>query len=111
MKTVQVNSYKAVIFLLLAIGLPAFIAGWVVAVNFSGVFETGYKMAFYDIKAAAKESGKEGQPFFYMNGVKIFSGNFTENIDSETSNPAGENKPDKKESNKKTVSISYKIRN
>ena len=57
MKTVQVKLYKAVIFLFLAVGLPAFIAGWVVAVNFSGVFETGYKMAFFDIKSAIKEIG------------------------------------------------------
>ena len=111
MKTVQVKLYKAVIFLLLAIGLPAFIAGWVVAVNFSGVFETGYKMAFFDIKAAIKEAVKDGQPFFYMNGIKIFSENFTENTDSENNKHVRENKPEKKENKKKALSISYNIRN
>ncbi len=106
MKTVQVKVYKAVIFLLLAIGLPAFIVGWVVAVNFSGVFETGYKMAFFDIKAAVKESIKDGQPFFYMNGIKIFAENFTKNSDSENSRAVRKNSPVKKENKKKVLSVS-----
>ena len=101
MKTVQVKLYKAVIFLVFALGLPAFIAGWVVAVNFSGVFETGYKMAFLDIKSAIRESGKDGQPFFYMNGIKIFS---------ENCKPVRENKAEKKENKEKAVGISYNIR-
>src|SRR5271169_6263038 len=79
MKTIRFQLYKAVLFVILGIGLPAFIAGWVVAVNFSGVFETGYKMAFLDIKSAMKESGEDGQQYFYMNGIKFspeaFSGN------------------------------------
>ena len=109
MKTVQVKFYKAVIGISLAIGLPAFIAGWVVAVNFSGVFETGYKMAFFDIKSAIKESVKDGQPFFYMNGIKFFPENFAESADSENSKPVSKNKPEKKDN--KAFSISYNIRN
>ncbi len=110
MKTVQVRLYRAVIFLFLAIGLPAFIAGWVVAVNFSGVFETGYKMAFFDIKSAIKESVKDGQPFFYMNGIKFFSENVTGNSGPENSKPVRENKHEKKENKKKAFSISYNLR-
>jgi hypothetical protein len=109
MKTVQVKLYKAVIFLFLAIGLPAFIAGWLVAVNFSGVFETGYKMAFFDIKSAIKESVKDGQPFFYMNGIKFFSENLKENSVSENNKPVREDKPERKENKKKAFSISYNI--
>ncbi|MGD0280903.1 MAG: hypothetical protein ABSB95_00910 [Dissulfurispiraceae bacterium] len=111
MQTVQIKLYKAVIFLFLAIGLPAFIAGWVVAVNFSGVFETGYKMAFFDIKAAIKKLDKDGQPFFYMNDIKFSPGNFTENTDSENIKPFRGNRPEKKETNKKAFNISYDIRN
>jgi len=111
MKTVQVKLYKAIIFLFLAIGLPAFIAGWMVAVNFSGVFETGYKMAFFDIKSAIRESIKDGQPFFYMNGIKFFSENLTENSDSENGKPGRENKSEKKENKKKAFGVSYNITN
>ena len=41
-----------------------------------------------------------------MNGVKIFSENFTENTDSENSKPVGENKAEKKEKKGKAFSIS-----
>ncbi|MBF0558241.1 MAG: hypothetical protein HQL08_05630 [Nitrospirae bacterium] len=71
MKTIQGKLYKGVIFMALAVGVPAFIAGWLVAVNFSGVFETGYKMAFLDIRSAVKESAKDGQEHFYMNGIRF----------------------------------------
>ena|SRR5271157_6036342 len=81
MKTVRFGLYKAVIVAFLAIGLPAFIAGWVVAVNFSGVFETGYGMAFLDIKSAMKESGKDGQQYFYMNGIRFSPEAFAEKTD------------------------------
>ncbi len=111
MKTVQVKLYRAIIGISLAIGLPAFIAGWVVAVNFSGVFETGYKMAFFDIKSAIKESVKDGQPFFYMNGIKFFPDNLTENRDSGKSKPVSKNQSEKKEIKGKAFSISYNIRN
>ncbi len=106
MKTIQVKLYKAVIFLV----LPAFMAGWVVAVNFSGVFETGYKMAFLDIKSAIKESINDGQPFFYMNGVKIFSENFAKDAGPENSKRVRENNAEKKENKKKVFSISYNLR-
>lgn len=69
---VKVKLYKAIIAVSLAIGLPAFAAGWVVAVNFSGVFETGYKMAFLDLESAMRESVKDRQPFFYMHGIKFY---------------------------------------
>jgi hypothetical protein len=82
MKTVRVELYKTVILAFLTIGIPAFIAGWVVAVNFSGVFETGYKMAFLDIRSGIKESIKDGQQFFYMNGIKFSANKFTEDTDS-----------------------------
>lgn len=110
MKTIEVKLYKAVVFLFLAIGLPAFIFGWVVAVNFSGVFETGYKMAFFDIKSAIKESVKDGQPFFYMHGIKIFSENCMKNDNSETGKAVRENNSEKKENKKKALRISYNIR-
>jgi len=70
---VKVKLYKAITAVILAVGLPAFAAGWVVAVNFSGVFETGYKMAFLDIEAAMKETFKDGQPFFYMHGIRFYN--------------------------------------
>jgi hypothetical protein len=81
MKTVQVKLYKAIILVLLAVGFPAFIFGWVVAVNFSGVFETGYKMAFMDIKSAIKESVSDSQKYFYMHGIKFSTDKFTECTD------------------------------
>jgi len=109
-KTIRIKLFTAAIFLFFVIGLPAFIAGWVVAVNFSGVFETGYKMAFFDIKSALKESIQDGQPFFYMNGIKIYSENFTENSDSKNSKPVNEDKAEKKENKKKAFTISYDIR-
>src|SRR5271157_3052886 len=82
MGNIQVKLYKGVIFVVLIIGLPAFIAGWLWAVNFSGVFETGYKMAFCDIKSAIKESVKDRQQFFYMNDIKFFPVKFSKNADS-----------------------------
>jgi hypothetical protein len=82
MGNIQVKLYKKVICVLLAIGFPAFVAGWLLAINFSGVFETGYKMAFFDIKSAIKESTQDGQQFFYMNGIKFFPVKFMENTDS-----------------------------
>jgi len=84
MKTVQVKLYKAAIFVLFTVGLPAFIIGWVVAVNFSGVFETGYKMAFMDIKSAIKESVNDSQKYFYMNGIKFSTEKFKLNSDTAT---------------------------
>jgi hypothetical protein len=78
MKTVQFKLYKAVMLALLTIGIPAFIAGWVVAVNFSGVFETGYKMAFMDIKSAVRESVNDSQKYFYMNGIKFSTREFSD---------------------------------
>ncbi len=82
MENIQVKLYKKVICVVLAIGLPAFIAGWLVAVNFSGVFETGYKMAFFDIRSAIKESVKDGQQFFYMNDIKFIPVKLAGNADS-----------------------------
>jgi hypothetical protein len=82
MENIQVKLYIRVICVVLAIGMPAFIAGWLVAVNFSGVFETGYKVAFFDIKLAIKESVKDGQQFFYMNGIKFFPVKLAKNTDS-----------------------------
>ena len=111
MQTVQVKLYKAVLCIFFVIGLPAFIAGWVVAVNFSGLFETGYKMAFLDIKSAIKESDKDGQPFFYMNGIKFSPENLAENTDSQDIKPLGESRPEKKDNKKKAFSISCDIRN
>ncbi len=110
-KTIRIKSFTAAIFLFFVIGLPAFITGWVVAVNFSGVFETGYKMAFFDIKSALKESIKDGQPFFYMNGIKIYSENFTENSNFQNNKQVHEDKAEKKEYKKKAFTISYDIRN
>lgn len=75
---VKIRLYKAIIAVFFAIGLPAFAAGWVVAVNFSGVFETGYKMAFLDIESAMRESVKDRQPFFYMHGIKFYHEKKTE---------------------------------
>lgn len=71
------------IFTSLAIGVTTFIVGWVVAVNFSGVFETGYKMAFLDIKSALKEAHADGRAHFFLNGVR-----FTVDSFSDTRNPA-----------------------
>jgi len=82
MGNIQVKLYKVVIFVVLTIGLPAFIAGWLGAVNFSGVFETGHKMAFLDIKSAIKESVKDKQQFFYMNDIKFFPVKFAKNTDT-----------------------------
>jgi hypothetical protein len=82
MGNIQVNLYKRVISVVLTIGLPAFTAGWLVAVNFSGAFETGYKMAFCDIKSAIKESVKDRQQFFYMNDIKFFPVKFAKKTDS-----------------------------
>ncbi len=81
MKTIRMKLYKSIIVVFFAVAFPAFIAGWVVAVNFSGVFETGYKMAFLDIRSAIKESVKDGQQYFYMNGIKISAENFAEHSD------------------------------
>ncbi len=55
----------------LAIGLPAFIIGWLAAVNFSGVFETGYKLAFLDIRSAIKEAHGDGRGHFFLNGLRF----------------------------------------
>ncbi len=96
MKTVKFELYKAVMFVFLAIGVPAFIAGWVVAVNFSGVFETGYKMAFLDIKSAMKESGKDGQQYFYMNGIKFSPIAFSESTGPENTKVIKEKEDTKK---------------
>jgi|GEM_PF-6219886 len=82
MGNIQGKLYKGVIFVILTIGLPAFITGWLVAVNFSGVFETGYKMAFCDIKSAIKESVKDRQQFFYMNDIKFSPEKLVGNTDS-----------------------------
>ncbi|HXW68928.1 MAG TPA: hypothetical protein VEJ88_04915 [Dissulfurispiraceae bacterium] len=82
MRTIEVKIYKGVIFAVLTIGLPAFIAGWLVAVNFSGLFEIGYKMAFCDIKSAIKESVKDRQQFFYINDIKFFPVKLVGNTDS-----------------------------
>ncbi len=82
MGNIQVKLYKGIIFVFLTIGLPAFIAGWLLAVNFSGIFETGYKMAFGDIKSAIKESVKDRQQFFYMNDIKFFPIKLLGNTDS-----------------------------
>ena len=81
MKTVQIKLRK-VILALVAIGIPAFIIGWLMAVNFSGVFETGYKMAFMDIKSAIKESAKDRKKYFYMNGIKFSTEKLKLNIDT-----------------------------
>lgn len=91
MKTIQLTLYKAVLFMVLVICVPAFITGWLVAVNFSGVFETGYKVAFFDIKAAVKESVKDGQQYFYMNGIRFCPVNYTENADYSIIKVSGEN--------------------
>ncbi len=74
---------------IMVIAFPAFIAGWVVAVNFSGVFETGYKMAFMDIKSAMKESAKDGQQYFYMNGIRFSPETLAENTDLVNTKVAG----------------------
>ena len=81
METIRVKLHKSIIIALFAVALPAFIAGWMVAVNFSGVFETGYKMAFMDIRSAIKESVKDGQQYFYMNRIKFSQENLVENTD------------------------------
>ncbi|MGO9014400.1 MAG: hypothetical protein ACLQF0_05420 [Dissulfurispiraceae bacterium] len=70
--TTQRKIHRAVIITVLVIGLPAFVAGWVVAVNFSGVFETGYKMAFIDIKSSIGEAHRGSQPYFFMNGIRFY---------------------------------------
>src|SRR5208283_1054749 len=82
MRTIQVKTYKGVIFVVSTIVLPAFIAGWLLVVNFSGLFEIGYKMAFCDIKSAIKESVKDRQQFFYMNDIKFFPVKLAGNTDS-----------------------------
>lgn len=71
MNVIKLKLYKAVIIVVLAIAVPAFAAGWIVAVNFSGVFETGYKVAFLDIKSSMKEARIDGQPFFVLNGLRF----------------------------------------
>jgi len=72
METIRVTFRKSVVFIIAAVGLPAFIAGWLIAVNFSGVFETGYKIAFLDIKTGLKEAVKDGRPLFILNGIKFY---------------------------------------
>lgn len=72
MKKIQHNFWKMLIIVGAAVSVPAFIAGWLVAVNFSGVFETGYKIALLDLKAGIREAIKDRQPYFYMEGIRFY---------------------------------------
>ena len=64
------KKHKAVV-ISLAIGVSTFMAGWIVAVNFSGVFETGYKMAFLDIRSSIKEAHMDGRSHFFLHGLRF----------------------------------------
>jgi len=72
MKTIRLELWKAVAVTVAAVAIPAFITGWLMAVNFSGVFETGYKIAFMDIKTGIREAVRDGQDFFYIEGIKLY---------------------------------------
>lgn len=72
MKTIRLELWKAFAWMVAAVAIPAFIAGWLTAVNFSGVFETGYKIAFMDIKTGMREAVRDGQDFFYIEGIKLY---------------------------------------
>jgi hypothetical protein len=51
--------------------LLSFILGWVVAFNFSGSYETGYKMAYLEMQQLLKE-GVKGKTDFYIQGLDSF---------------------------------------
>ncbi len=46
----------------------SFIIGWVFAFNFSGSYETGYKMAYLEMQQLLKE-GAKGKTDFYIQGL------------------------------------------
>lgn len=63
------NKGSAIITLIGAI--VSFLIGWVFAFNFSGSYETGYKMAYLEIQQLLKE-GAKGKTDFYIKGLEEF---------------------------------------
>jgi len=104
METIQVKLCKTVIFIILTIGVSAFVAGWLIAVNFSGDFENGYETAFFDIKSAVKESVKDGQQYFFMNGIRFCPVKYTQREGSADINVAGESENIEKWKNDSAIS-------
>ena len=57
--------------LIAGIMIISFIIGWIVAVNFSGIFETGYKYAWAEIYSAARDADKRGELILRIHGIDL----------------------------------------
>lgn len=70
MKTLYLKDKR--LFVIMTIGFVfCFLLGWLFAFNFGGLYETGYKMAYLEMKQLLKE-GVRSKSDFYIKGLDDF---------------------------------------